>query len=96
MTQFPAQVTPIASPVREGELLWKPTPAQAGQTNMAKFTTWLAEQRGKRFADYASLWQWSVTDIEGFWQAMWDYFSVPTEFWRIAPCPVPIGFPARA
>jgi len=76
MTQFPAQVTPIASPVREGELLWKPTPAQAGQTNMAKFTTWLAEQRGKRFADYASLWQWSVTDIEGFWQAMWDYFSV--------------------
>ena len=27
-------------------------------------------------ADYASLFRWSVEDLEGFWQAVWDHFGV--------------------
>jgi acetoacetyl-CoA synthetase len=27
-------------------------------------------------ADYASLFRWSVEDLEGFWQAVWDHFGL--------------------
>jgi len=37
---------------------------------------WLAKERGLKFAGYAELWQWSVDDLEAFWQAIWDYFDV--------------------
>jgi len=28
------------------------------------------------FADYDALWQWSVTDLDGFWRSIWDHFEV--------------------
>lgn len=28
---------------------------------------------GQVFDDYDALWAWSVTDLAGFWQAVWDY-----------------------
>jgi acetoacetyl-CoA synthetase len=62
--------------VREGELLWVPAPAQIAASNITKFGAWLSRERGLAFGDYESLWQWSVTDIEGFWQALWEYFGV--------------------
>ena len=37
------------------------------------YQDWLREQRGLVFADYHALWQWSVTDLEAFWQSIWDY-----------------------
>ena len=50
--------------------------------NLTAFLAWLAE-RGRVFSTYDSLWRWSVTDLEGFWQAIWDYSdiqaSVPPE-----------------
>ncbi|MFE6488442.1 acetoacetate--CoA ligase [Streptomyces sp. NPDC057757] len=30
-------------------------------------------------ADYAALHRWSVTDLEGFWGAVWEYFGVDAE-----------------
>lgn len=43
---------------------------------MLAYQRWLAERRGLVFDDYASLWQWSVTDLAGFWGSMRDYFDV--------------------
>jgi acetoacetyl-CoA synthetase len=40
------------------------------------YQNWLAEHRGLRFETYDALWQWSVTDLEGFWQSIWDYFAI--------------------
>ena len=40
------------------------------------YQQWLERERGLRFADYDALWTWSVTDLEGFWQSIWDYFDV--------------------
>ncbi len=37
--------------------------------------------------DYESLWQWSVTDLEGFWSAVWDFFDVPDHGRRTAALP---------
>jgi acetoacetyl-CoA synthetase len=60
----------------EGELLWTPDPAAAAGTTVARFMRWLAAERGHAFASYEELRRWSVTDLEGFWAAVWDFFEV--------------------
>ncbi len=40
------------------------------------YQDWLVRERGMRFETYDALWQWSVTDLEGFWQSIWDYFDI--------------------
>src|SRR4051794_26388084 len=58
-----------------GTVLWEP-PADARETTrIGHYLRWL-EQRGHRFGDYAELWEWSVNDLPGFWQSIWDYFEV--------------------
>jgi acetoacetyl-CoA synthetase len=64
------------APVREGDLLWTPAPDRVERANVTAFTRWLAAERGHDFGDYQALWQWSVTDLDGFWQAVWDYCGV--------------------
>src|ERR1700754_2469671 len=46
------------------------------QTQMARYRRWLQEKRGLDFADYEALRQWSVRDLEAFWQSIWDYFDL--------------------
>ncbi len=62
--------------VREGDLLWTPSAEQIAGANLTAFTAWLARERGRSFDDYHALWRWSVEDLEGFWQAVWDYCGV--------------------
>ena len=40
------------------------------------YQNWLREQRGLEFADYDALWRWSTTDLDAFWQSIWDYFDL--------------------
>jgi acetoacetyl-CoA synthetase len=62
--------------VREGDLLWTPGPGRAARANVTAFTRWLARERGRDFDGYHALWRWSVTDLDGFWQAVWDYCGI--------------------
>jgi acetoacetyl-CoA synthetase len=55
------------------ELLWRPDPTR--DNGMTAFRSWLSE-RGHDFPDYESLWEWSVSDLEGFWGAIASYFDV--------------------
>jgi len=59
-------------------LLWTPGPDRAGRANVTAFIRWLARERGLDFEDggYPALWRWSVTDLDGFWQAVWDYCGI--------------------
>ncbi|WP_198971702.1 acetoacetate--CoA ligase [Xylophilus sp. ASV27] len=43
---------------------------------MALYRQWLAAERGLRFDGYAALHRWSVTDLDAFWQSIWDYFDL--------------------
>src|SRR5580693_4986133 len=76
MTKSLPEVASKAMGVREGELLWTPSAAQVEDANLTRFSKWLARERGLQFESYDALWQWSVTELEEFWQAMWDYFGV--------------------
>ena len=40
------------------------------------YQNWLREQRGLEFSDYDALWRWSTTDLDAFWQSIWDYFDL--------------------
>ena len=40
------------------------------------YQDWLHTQRNLKFDGYDALWRWSVTDLEGFWQSIWDYFEL--------------------
>jgi acetoacetyl-CoA synthetase len=59
-----------------GKVLWTP-PADVLETSrMGRYMTWLRENRGLTFDDYAALWEWSVSDLAGFWSSIWDYFAI--------------------
>ncbi|MEO7953353.1 MAG: AMP-binding protein, partial [Polaromonas sp.] len=40
------------------------------------YQDWLRERHGLVFDSYDALWRWSVTDLDAFWQSVWDYFDL--------------------
>ncbi len=40
------------------------------------YQDWLARERGLRFDSYDALWRWSTTELDAFWQSIWDYFDL--------------------
>lgn len=40
---------------------------------------WLFIKRGLYFRDYDDLWDWSVTDLEAFWESIWQFFDVQSQ-----------------
>lgn len=56
--------------------LWEPSAQRQADSNMTAYMQWLAAERGLSFADYDALYQWSVTELEAFWQSIWDYYQV--------------------
>jgi acetoacetyl-CoA synthetase len=60
----------------EGSLLWQPSPEFQQESRLQAYMDWLARERQLSFADYASLWEWSVSECEAFWQSIWDFFEL--------------------
>ena len=56
----------------QGEAIWRPPADWRESTEAGRYLTWL--DRG--FADYDELHRWSVTDLEGFWASLWDWFGI--------------------
>ncbi|KQW58216.1 acetoacetate--CoA ligase [Variovorax sp. Root411] len=40
------------------------------------YQDWLRETRGLAFDGYDALWRWSVTELDAFWQSIWDYARI--------------------
>ena len=64
------------SVITEGALLWEPSEAVKERANLTHYMDWLQTERGLAFQSYHELWQWSVTDLEGFWESIWDFFGI--------------------
>jgi len=64
--ETPDLIRPVAGDVRTG-------------TEIGRFLTWLDRTRGLSFQDYRELHHWSVTDLAGFWSAIWEYYEVHSD-----------------
>ena len=67
-----------AQSVVAGTVLWEPTPEIKNQAITTKYIDWLEAQKGLTFNDYNSLWQWSVTELDDFWQSLWEFLRGTT------------------
>src|SRR3954470_19541912 len=71
-----ARTEASTSLAQEGELLWTPSPDRVAGARLTEFSRFAEGRTGRRFEDYAQLWAWSTTELEEFWQAVWDFFDV--------------------
>jgi acetoacetyl-CoA synthetase len=58
------------------EILWEPTAAAVERSNLTAYTDWLRAERGVDVTTYPEVWQWSVDDLEAFWNSIFDYLEV--------------------
>jgi acetoacetyl-CoA synthetase len=63
---------------RSGERgpLWEPSREDREQAAMTEFMRWVARREGRAFTDYEQLRQWSVQEVERFWEAIWEFCGV--------------------
>lgn len=54
--------------------LSSPRPPHIPQIRL--YQEWLAQQHGLRFDSYDALWRWSTTELDAFWQSIWDFFRI--------------------
>ncbi len=66
----------MSAGIATGDVVWTPPADVLATTRVGLFVSWLREHRGVEVGDHESLWRWSVTDLEGFWSAVWDFFEV--------------------
>ncbi len=62
--------------MNQNSLLWQPSPEKIQQSNLTAFEQQVKDRYGITFADYAELWDWSVTQKEDFWSQLWDFCQV--------------------
>ena len=60
----------------EGSLLWQPSQERLEQAGLSRYMRWLKDHKGLDFSDYHALWQWSVDQIEDFWESIWQYYEI--------------------
>ena len=63
-------------PIAEKACLWEPKADDIRSSNINGYLEWLASDKGLSFADYHRLWEWSVTEVEDFWQSIWEYMDI--------------------
>ncbi len=63
----------------EGTPLWEPSPEFRQGAAITHYMEWLKGEKGLSFEDYTALWEWSVTDPEGFWASLWEFFEVQSD-----------------
>ena len=62
-----------------GPVVWTSGEAAATESGLARYMRWLAHAEGRRFAGYDELWEWSVADLEGFWESIWRFFEIRSQ-----------------
>ena len=50
-----------------GEVLWTPSATVSERAVVTRYAKWLADRGVPASGSYHDLWQWSVTDLAGFW-----------------------------
>jgi acetoacetyl-CoA synthetase len=59
-------------PYSVGQVVWEPTEDVLEHSVLARYMASL----GRSGEHYNDLWRWSVSDLEGFWSSVWDFFEI--------------------
>ena len=62
-------------PYTVGQVVWEPTDDARENSILSRYM----ESIGRAGEPYEELWRWSVTDLEGFWASLWDFFEIRAE-----------------
>ena len=63
-------------PSTQQEPLWTPSPQRIAASRMQDYLHWLARERNLTFTNYEACWEWSVNNVEDFWESLWQYFEL--------------------
>lgn len=58
------------------EILWQPSEKVVTNSEMTAFSRTLERQQKRSFPDYRSLHQWSIDNLEAFWESYLDYSNI--------------------
>jgi acetoacetyl-CoA synthetase len=56
--------------------IWVPSTDDIARAQVTAFAAFAADAYGYRGSSYLDLWQWSVTSLDDFWNAVWTLFGV--------------------
>jgi acetoacetyl-CoA synthetase len=56
--------------------LWIPTEERIRNSNFTKYYEFLLKEYGLTFSNYSELHNWSVTEIEIFWESIWKFSGI--------------------
>jgi acetoacetyl-CoA synthetase len=57
-------------------VLWTPDAPRIEHAAITRYARWLEETRGIATDGYRALWEWSVRELEAFWESVWEFFDV--------------------
>ncbi len=57
-------------------VLWSPPPDARTATRVGRYLEWLGTERGHDFSTYDQLYDWSISDLDGFWGSVWEHLGV--------------------
>src|SRR5262245_53517325 len=66
----------VGRPLTQGQVLWTPPPDARERFELGRYLSWLEAERGLDFPGYPERHRWTVTDLEGFWGSLWDFFEI--------------------
>ncbi len=64
--------------VEPGQVLWRPANDARETSALGRFLSRAESVTGLHFATYDDVWQWSVSDLDTFWQLVWDQAEIIT------------------
>ena len=67
------------SNTEQSPVVWSPSEDTLNNCQMGRFKGWLEQQGFGPFANYHALHQWSIDNLESFWQKVWDYCGLVCE-----------------
>lgn len=84
----------------EGEVIWRPDPDSASQTQTERFAAFVRESGVALAEGYQALWEWSVETPDAFWAALVEFAGVqlggePGPVRNGEPMPETRWFPGR-
>ncbi len=73
--------------------LWKPSEERIKSSNMFKYLKKAETLSGKTINDYNELYQWSVNDIEKFWESIWQLSNLKysKNYGKVLTRPIMLG-----